>query len=104
MPWAAILEADECQIYTDVEGVFTTDPRVVEGARCLETVTFEEMLELASLGSKVLHSRAVEFANKYEVPLRVLSTFDEEKPGTLITRGGRIDGAANHFRDRFYPG
>lgn len=82
---AAVLDADECQIYTDVEGVFTTDPRVVEGARCLDTVTFEEMLELSSLGSRVLHSRAVEFASKYEVPLRVLSSF-EDKPGTLITR------------------
>ena len=82
---AAVLEADECQIYTDVRGVFTTDPRVVEGARCLKEITFEEMLELASLGSRVLHSRTVEFASKYQVPLRVLSTF-EEAPGTLITR------------------
>lgn len=82
---AAVLDADECQIYTDVEGVFTTDPRVVEGARCLKEITFEEMLELASLGSKVLHTRAVEFASKYEVPLRVLSSFDDT-PGTLITR------------------
>lgn len=82
---AAVLKADECQIYTDVEGVFTTDPRVVEGARCLKQMTFEEMLELASLGSRVLHTRAVEFASKYQVPLRVLSSF-EEKPGTLITK------------------
>ena len=82
---AAVLKADECQIYTDVEGVFTTDPRVVEGARCLKRMTFEEMLELASLGSRVLHTRAVEFASKYQVPLRVLSSF-EEKPGTLITK------------------
>jgi aspartate kinase len=82
---AAVLEADECQIFTDVEGVFTTDPRVVEGARCLEQMTFEEMLELASLGSRVLHTRAVEFASKYQVPLRVLSSFGE-KPGTLITK------------------
>jgi aspartate kinase len=82
---AAVLEADDCQIYTDVRGVFTTDPRVVEGARCLKEITFEEMLELASLGSRVLHSRSVEFASKYQVPLRVLSTF-EEAPGTLITR------------------
>jgi aspartate kinase len=81
---AAVLQADECQIYTDVEGVFTTDPRVVSGARCLERVTFEEMLELASLGSKVLHSRAVEFASKYRIPIRVLSTFSDA-PGTLIT-------------------
>ena len=81
---AAILKADECQIFTDVEGVFTTDPRVVEGARLLNQITFEEMLELASLGSKVLHSRAVEFASKYQVSLRVLSTF-KDGAGTLIT-------------------
>jgi aspartate kinase len=81
---AAVLKADECQIFTDVTGVFTTDPRVVEGARCLDSITFEEMLELASLGSRVLHSRAVEFASKYQVPLRVLSSFGES-PGTLIT-------------------
>ena len=81
---AAVLKADECQIYTDVEGVFTTDPRVVSGARCLERLTFEEMLELSSLGSKVLHSRAVEFASKYQIPIRVLSTFSDA-PGTLIT-------------------
>ncbi len=80
---AAVLDADECQIYTDVEGVYTTDPRVVEGARRLKEITFEEMLELASLGSKVLHSRAVEFASKYHVPLRVLSSFSDS-PGTLI--------------------
>ncbi|MDG2071093.1 MAG: aspartate kinase [Pseudomonadales bacterium] len=81
---AAVLQARECQIFTDVSGVHTTDPRVVDTARLLEKVTFEEMLELASLGSRVLHSRAVEFASKYEVPLRVLSSF-EEGPGTLIT-------------------
>ncbi|MBA1147469.1 aspartate kinase [Ectothiorhodospiraceae bacterium WFHF3C12] len=81
---AAALNADECQIYTDVDGVYTTDPRVVPKARRLERITFEEMLELASLGSKVLQIRAVEFAGKYHVPLRVLSTF-EEGPGTLIT-------------------
>jgi len=81
---AAVLKADECQIYTDVEGVFTTDPRVVEDARCLKELTFEEMLELSSLGSKVLHSRAVEFASKYQVPLRVLSSFGDSA-GTLIT-------------------
>ncbi len=81
---AAVLEADECQIYTDVDGVYTTDPRVVEGARCLSRLTFEEMLELASQGSNVLHTRAVEFANKYRVPLRVLSSFNDV-PGTLIT-------------------
>jgi aspartate kinase len=82
---AAVLDADECQIFTDVEGVYTTDPRVVDTARLMEQVTFEEMLELASLGSRVLHSRAVEFASKYKVPLRVLSTF-VDGPGTLITK------------------
>jgi aspartate kinase len=81
---AAALKADECQIYTDVDGVYTTDPRVVSSARRLNKVTFEEMLEMASLGSKVLQIRAVEFAGKYNVPLRVLSTF-EDGPGTLIT-------------------
>lgn len=81
---AAALKADECQIYTDVDGVYTTDPRVVPGARRLARITFEEMLELASLGSKVLQIRAVEFAGKYNVPLRVLSTFREGE-GTLIT-------------------
>lgn len=80
---AAVLDAEECQIYTDVEGVFTTDPRVVADARCLEEITFEEMLELASQGSRVLHTRAVEFASKYGVPLRVLSSFGEGR-GTLI--------------------
>ena len=80
----AALEADECQIYTDVKGVYTTDPRVVEGARLLSSITFEEMLELASLGAKVLQIRAVEFAGKYKVPLRVLSSF-EEGVGTLIS-------------------
>ncbi|MEX2132281.1 MAG: aspartate kinase [Pseudohongiellaceae bacterium] len=80
---AAALKADECQIYTDVKGVYTTDPRVVEDARLLESITFEEMLELASLGAKVLQIRSVEFAGKYKVPLRVLSSF-EEGPGTLI--------------------
>ncbi len=81
---AAALNADECQIYTDVEGVYTTDPRVVPNAKRLDQITFEEMLEMASLGSKVLQIRAVEFAGKYKVPLRVLSTF-KEGPGTLIT-------------------
>ena len=81
---AAALQADECQIYTDVDGVYTTDPRVEPKARRLERITFEEMLEMASLGSKVLQIRAVEFAGKYNVPLRVLSSF-EEGPGTLIT-------------------
>ncbi len=81
---AAALKADECQIYTDVDGVYTTDPRVVDGAKRLERITFEEMLEMASLGSKVLQIRAVEFAGKYNVPLRVLSTF-KDGPGTLIS-------------------
>ncbi|RLK50434.1 aspartate kinase [Alkalispirillum mobile] len=81
---AAALKADECQIYTDVDGVYTTDPRVVPKARRLERITVEEMLELASLGSKVLQIRSVEFAGKYKVPLRVLSSF-KEGPGTLIT-------------------
>ncbi|RFC36273.1 MAG: aspartate kinase [Candidatus Nitrotoga sp. LAW] len=82
---AAALHADECQIYTDVDGVYTTDPRVVPEARRLKTITFEEMLEMASLGSKVLQIRAVEFAGKYKVKLRVLSSFEEEGDGTLIT-------------------
>ena len=81
---AVVLKARECQIFTDVKGVYTTDPRVVDSARCMDQVTFEEMLELASLGSNVLHSRAVAFAGKYQMPLRVLSTFDDT-PGTLIT-------------------
>ena len=81
---AAALDADECQIYSDVDGVYTTDPRVVDSARKLKTVTFDEMLEMASLGSKVLQIRAVEFAGKYKIPLRVLSTF-EDGPGTLIS-------------------
>jgi aspartate kinase len=85
---AAALKADECQIYTDVDGVYTTDPRVVPEARKLDRITFEEMLEMASLGSKVLQIRSVEFAGKYKVKLRVLSSFEEEgkeTPGTLIT-------------------
>ncbi|HSN42123.1 MAG TPA: aspartate kinase [Burkholderiales bacterium] len=82
---AAALKADECQIYTDVDGVYTTDPRIVPEARRLKTITFEEMLEMASLGSKVLQIRAVEFAGKYNVRLRVLSSFEEEGEGTLIT-------------------
>lgn len=82
---AAALKADECQIYTDVDGVYTTDPRIVPEARKLDTVTFEEMLEMASLGSKVLQIRSVEFAGKYKVKLRVLSSFQDEGEGTLIT-------------------
>ena len=83
---AAALGADECQIYTDVDGVYTTDPRVVPEARRLKSITFEEMLEMASLGSKVLQIRSVEFAGKYKVKLRVLSSFmDDPGEGTLIT-------------------
>jgi len=82
---AAALKADECQIYTDVDGVYTTDPRIVPEARRLKSITFEEMLEMASLGSKVLQIRSVEFAGKYKVRLRVLSSFEEEGEGTLIT-------------------
>jgi aspartate kinase len=85
---AAALSADECQIYTDVDGVYTTDPRIVPEARRLDRITFEEMLEMASLGSKVLQIRSVEFAGKYRVKLRVLSSFEEPEttgPGTLIT-------------------
>ena len=82
---AAALRADECQIYTDVDGVYTTDPRLVPEARRLKSITFEEMLEMASLGSKVLQIRSVEFAGKYKVKLRVLSSFEDEGEGTLIT-------------------
>jgi aspartate kinase len=81
---AAALKADECQIYTDVDGAYTTDPRVEPKARKLDRITFEEMLEMASLGSKVLQIRSVEFAGKYKVPLRVLTSFGEGE-GTLIT-------------------
>ncbi len=86
---AASLKADECQIYTDVDGIYTTDPRVVPEARKLDTITFEEMLEMASLGSKVLQTRAVEFAGKYKVKLRVLSSFQSSGEGTIITFEGR---------------
>src|SRR5437868_12884303 len=85
---AAALSADECQIYTDVDGVYTADPRIVPEARRLDRITFEEMLEMASLGSKVLQIRSVEFAGKYKVKLRVLSSFEDPdvtSPGTLIT-------------------
>ena len=100
---AAILKADECEICTDVDGVYTADPRLVDSARKMERVTFEEMLELASLGSKVLHSRSVEFAGRYQVPLRVVSTFESDG-GTLITIEGEsmeqplVSGIA-HARD-----
>ena len=87
---AAALKADECHIYTDVDGVYTTDPRVVPRAKRLERITFEEMLEMASLGSKILQLRSVEFAGKYNVPLRVLHSF-EEGPGTLITTDDNED-------------
>jgi aspartate kinase len=82
---AAALHADECQIYTDVNGIYTTDPRVVSNARKLKSITFEEMLEMASLGSKVLQIRSVEFAGKHKVNLRVLSSFEEDGEGTIIT-------------------
>jgi len=82
---AASLKADECQIYTDVDGIYTTDPRVVPEARKLDSITFEEMLEMASLGSKVLQTRAVEFAGKFKVKLRVLSSFQSSGEGTIIT-------------------
>lgn len=87
---AAALKADECQIYTDVDGVYTTDPRVVPNARRLDKITFEEMLEMASLGSKVLQIRSVEFAGKYGVRLRVLHSF-QEGPGTLITYDEEVE-------------
>ncbi len=86
---AAALKADECQIYTDVDGVYTTDPRLVPEARRLDKITYEEMLEMASLGAKVLQIRSVEFASKYQVALRVLSSF-EDGPGTLITSEDNI--------------
>ncbi|MEK9932648.1 MAG: aspartate kinase [Methylophilaceae bacterium] len=82
---AAALKADECQIYTDVDGIYTTDPRVVADARKLKSITFEEMLELASLGSKVLQTRSVECAGKFKVKLRVLSSFETDGEGTIIT-------------------
>ena len=93
---AAALKADECQIYTDVDGVYTTDPRVVPEARRLEKITFEEMLEMASLGSKVLQIRAVEFAGKYNVPLRVLSSFDEPVFASADTSDNNADGSGNN--------
>ncbi|MEX0900953.1 MAG: aspartate kinase [Gammaproteobacteria bacterium] len=98
---ASALGAAECQIYTDVDGVYTADPRIVPDARRLDTLTYEEMLELASLGSKVLQIRSVEFASKYDVPIRVLSSF-VEGPGTLITgedqmlESAKIAGIAHH--------
>ncbi|HSI38064.1 MAG TPA: aspartate kinase [Methylotenera sp.] len=99
---AAALGADECQIYTDVDGVYTTDPRVVPEARRLKSITFEEMLELASQGSKVLQIRSVEFAGKYKVKLRVLSSFEEEGDGTLITF--EEDGKGNDMEEPIISG
>ncbi len=99
---AAALGADECQIYTDVDGVYTTDPRVVPEARRLNKITFEEMLELASQGSKVLQIRSVEFAGKYKVKLRVLSSFEDEGDGTLITF--EEDGKDNDMEDPIISG
>ena len=104
---AAALKADECQIYTDVDGVYTTDPRVEPDARRLKTVTFEEMLELASLGSKVLQIRSVEFAGKYKVKLRVLSSFTPvglRRHGYAHhIRGRREHGTSHHLRHRLQP-
>ncbi|NOT15507.1 MAG: aspartate kinase [Methylotenera sp.] len=97
---AAALNADECQIYTDVDGVYTTDPRVVPEARRLDKITFEEMLELASQGSKVLQIRSVEFAGKYKVKLRVLSSFEDEGDGTLIT----FEDEGNNMEDPIISG
>ena len=100
---ATALNADECQIYTDVDGVYTADPRIVSHASRMDEVSFEEMLEMASLGAKVLHTRAVEFAHKYEMPLRVLSSF-EDGPGSLITTENEamekpLVSAVTHERD-----
>ena len=96
---AAALNAEECQIYTDVDGIYTTDPRVVPEARKLESITFEEMLEMASLGSKVLQTRSVEFAGKYKVKLRVLSSFSANGNGTVITFEEK-----NHMEDPVITG
>lgn len=87
---AAALKADECQIYTDVDGVYTTDPQIEPNARKISTITYEEMLEMASLGAKVLQIRSVEFASKYQVPLRVLSSMADNPSGTLITNEENI--------------
>jgi aspartate kinase len=96
---AAALDAEECQIYTDVDGIYTTDPRIVPEARKLESITFEEMLEMASLGSKVLQTRSVEFAGKYKVKLRVLSSFSANGNGTVITFEEK-----NHMEDPVITG
>jgi hypothetical protein len=108
---AAAMKADECLIYTDVDGVYTTDPRIVPEARRLATISFEEMLEMASLGSKVLQIRSVEFAGKYRVPLRVLSSFTPwDIPSTKKPlghpdhfRGRRKDGTSRRLRHRLQP-
>jgi aspartate kinase len=86
---AAALKADRCDIYTDVDGVYTTDPNIVPGARRLDKISYEEMLEMASLGAKVLQARSVEFAMKYQVPVRVLSSFTDTPTGTLVTKEDR---------------
>ena len=99
---AAALKADECQIFTDVDGVYTSDPRVVPDASRLSRLTFEEMLELSSLGAKVLQIRSIEFASKYNVPLRVLSSF-EEGDGTLIAGEREDHGTTADFRCRVQP-
>ena len=96
---AAALDAEECQIYTDVDGIYTTDPRMVPEAKKLESITFEEMLEMASLGSKVLQTRSVEFAGKYKVKLRVLSSFSANGNGTVITFEEK-----NHMEDPVITG
>ena len=96
---AAALDAEECQIYTDVDGIYTTDPRMVPEARKLKSITFEEMLEMASLGSKVLQTRSVEFAGKYKVKLRVLSSFSANGNGTVITFEEK-----NHMEDPVITG
>ena len=85
MAIAAALKADVCEIYTDVDGVYTTDPRIVPEARKMERISYDEMLEMASLGAKVLHGRSVEFAKKYNVPLVVRSSYNQN-PGTLVTK------------------
>ena len=100
---AAALKAERCQIFTDVEGVYTTDPRIVEVARKLDEIAYDEMLELASLGAKVLQSRSVEFAKKYGVVVEVLSSFNN-KPGTLVreeVKHMEEKTANNHFVERF---
>ena len=100
---AAALKADRCDIYTDVDGVYTTDPRIVPKARKLAKITYEEMLELASLGAKVLQTRSVELAMKHGVRVQVLSSFEDRKPGTLVVRRGRDHGKGGRQRHRLQP-